>query len=425
GKSTSFPITNSTSIKHILAENISQIGTWNNLARNITDDFESSFSTSSDSWHISGILLYAYSAPGLKLTCLFDDIQFIDTESPVVDSVVFDASPMYYEDVLVRVSTTDARPGVSTVYLLYSIDSWSSADVSPGVWDQGDWYNATIPAQVYNTQVEFLIQVTDGCGVEKIDDNGYLFYTYTVGDDVDPTLTITNPANNTDQSGLLNITADVDDPGSGIEYVIFNPDGAGAVTDYSAPYSQNWNLDDETLGSHFVIVTVRDYAGHQVTKTHYITVVDTVDPVLNSPSDVEFTVGETGYMITWDPTDLRPATYEVFVDSVSTYSGDWNSSSELITINLDGLGVGTHNYTCVVYDDAGNNAADTVNVIVNAITTSTTPEPTTTSPTTTGPTTTPGPSGEPPLSLILAVAGIGVVGVLLLVFVVTRRMKKE
>ena len=417
GKSTSFPITNSTSIKHVLAENINQIGTWNNLARNITDDFESSFSISSDSWHISGISIYVYTAPGLKLSCLFDDLQFIDTEPPVVDSVVFDATPMYYEDVLVRVSTTDARPGVSTMYVLYSIDSWSSADVSPGVWDQGDWYNATIPAQIYDTQVEFYIQVTDGCSNEKIDDNGGIYYTYTVGDNIDPTLTITNPANNTDQSGLLNITADVDDPGSGIEYVIFNPDGAGAVTDYSAPYSQNWNLDDETLGSHFVIVTVRDYAGHEVTKTHYITVVDTVDPVLNSPSDIEFTVGETGYLITWDPTDIRPTTYEVFVDSVSTYSGDWNSSSELVTINLDGLGVGTYNYTCVVYDEAGNSATDTVIVTVNEVVT------TSTSPTTTEPTTTPGTTGGDSLGLILIVAGVGGVVVILVLAMLLRKKK--
>ena len=417
GKSTSFPITNSTSIKHVLAENINQIGTWNNLARNITDDFESSFSISSDSWHISGISIYVYTAPGLKLSCLFDDLQFIDTEPPVVDSVVFDATPMYYEDVLVRVSTTDARPGVSTMYVLYSIDSWSSADVSPGVWDQGDWYNATIPAQIYDTQVEFYIQVTDGCSNEKIDDNGGIYYTYTVGDNIDPTLTITNPANNTDQSGLLNITADVDDPGSGIEYVIFNPDGAGAVTDYSAPYSQNWNLDDETLGSHFVIVIVRDYAGHEVTKTHYITVVDTVDPVLNSPSDIEFTVGETGYLITWDPTDIRPTTYEVFVDSVSTYSGDWNSSSELVTINLDGLGVGTYNYTCVVYDEAGNSATDTVIVTVNEVVT------TSTSPTTTEPTTTPGTTGGDSLGLILIVAGVGGVVVILVLAMLLRKKK--
>ncbi|MFW9835456.1 MAG: Ig-like domain-containing protein, partial [Candidatus Thorarchaeota archaeon] len=386
-------------------------------ARNITDDFESSFSISSDSWHISGISLYVYTAPGLKLTCLFDDLQFIDTEPPVVDSVVFDATPMYYEDVTVSVNTTDVRPGVSTAFVLYTINGWSSTEVSVGVYDEGDWYNATIPAQVYNTQVEFYIQVADGCGNEKIDDNGGFYYTYTVGDDVDPTLTITNPANNTDQSGLLSITADVDDPGSGIEWVRFNADGSGAITDYTAPYSQNWNLDDETLGSHFVIVTVRDYAGHQVTKTHYFTVVDTIDPVLDSPSDVEFSVGETGYNIDWDPTDIRPATYEVLVDSVSTYSGDWNATSEHIVISLDGLAVGTYNYTCVVFDEAGNSIADTVIVTVNEVVT------TPTGTTTTEPTTGPEPPGGNPMGLILIVAGAGGVVVILLLVVMLK--KKE
>ncbi|MFW9840316.1 MAG: Ig-like domain-containing protein, partial [Candidatus Thorarchaeota archaeon] len=375
GKSATYPTTNSSSIKHVLTENINQIGTWNNLARNITYDFESSFSTSSDSWHISGISIYVYTAPGLKLSCLFDDLQFIDTELPVVDSVLFDATPMYYEDVLVRISATDVRPGVSEVFVLYSIDSWSSAEVSGGVYDAGNWYNATIPAQVYNTQVEFFIQVNDGCGNEKIEDNGFLFYTYTVGDDVDPTLTITNPANNTDQSGLLNITADVDDPGSGIEWVSFNADGSGAITDYTAPYSQNWNLDDETLGSHFVIVTVRDNVGLETTKTHYFTVVDTIDPVLNSPSDIEYTFGDSGNSIDWNATDIRPSSYEVFVDDVSTFTGSWNDTSEHIILDVDGLAVGTYNYTCVVYDEAGNSATDTVIVTVDEV--ATTPTTTT------------------------------------------------
>ncbi|MFX1605031.1 MAG: hypothetical protein ACFFDD_03925 [Promethearchaeota archaeon] len=323
GKSTSFPITNSSSIKHVLAENINQIGTWNNLARNITDDFESSFSTSSDSWYLSGISLYVYTAPGLKLTCLFDDIQFIDTEPPVVDSVLFDATPMYYELVNVRVVASDTRPGISSVIVIFTTDGWSSADVAVGVYDPSDWFYTLIPTLPYNTQVEFYVQVTDGCGVEGIDDNGGFFYTYTVGDDI--------------------------------------------------------------------------------------------DPVLDAPNDVEFTVGETGYNIDWNPTDDNPASFEVFVDSVSTYTGFWNSSSEHIVIDLDGLAVETYNYTCVVYDDAGNSFADTVIVTVNA-------GPTTTSePTTTEPTTTPGPSDFQ--GMILIVSGVGVVVVIVIIIVMLKKKR--
>jgi hypothetical protein len=420
GKSATFPTTNSSSIKHVLAENINQIGTWNNLARNITDDFESSFSTSSDSWHLSGISIYVYTAPGLKLTCLFDDIQFIDTESPVVDSVLFDATPMYYEDVLVRVSATDLRPGVSTVFVLYTTDGWSSADVSIGIWGQDDWYNATIPAQAYNTQVDFFIQVTDGCGVEGIEDNGGFFYSYTVGDDIDPTLTITNPLNNTDQSGLLTITADVDDPGSGIEWVRFNPDGLGAVTDDTFPYSQNWNLDDEVLGSHFVIVTVRDNVGHQVTKTHYFTVVDTIDPTLSSPDDIEITDEAVGQAISWNGTDVRPDHYVILEDGVTVAGNDWNSSLEVITYSLEGLTIGTYNYTCVVYDEAGNSAVDTVMVTVTDVVTTPTTTTTTpiTSPTTT---TTPPPPGD--MTMLLVVTGVGVAAIIIVIVVF--QMKKK
>jgi hypothetical protein len=154
-----------------------------------------------------------------------------------------------------------------------------------------------------------------------------------------------------------------------------------------------------------------------VTKTHYFTVVDTIDPVLDSPSDVEFNVGETGYSIDWDPTDIRPATYEVFVDSVSTFSGDWNATSEHIVINLDGLAFGTYNYTCVVYDEAGNSVADTVIVTVNEVVT------TPTGTTTTEPTTGPEPPGETPMELILIVAGAGGVVVILLLVVMLKKKK--
>ncbi|MFW9869132.1 MAG: Ig-like domain-containing protein [Candidatus Thorarchaeota archaeon] len=414
GKSATYPTSNTTSLKHVLAENINQIGTWNNLARNITDDFESCFSTSSDSWYLSGISLYVVTVPGLKLTCLFDDLQFIDTEPPVVDSVLYDATPMYYEDVTVSVGTTDARPGVSTVFVLYSINSWSSTEVIVGVYDESNRYNATIPAHVYNTQLEFYIQVADGCGNEKIDDNGGFFYTYTVGDDVAPTLTITNPTNNTDQSGLITITADVADPGSGIEYVRFNADGSGAINDYDIPYQQNWNLDDESLGSHFVIVTVRDNVGLETTKTHYFTVVDTILPVIDSPTDVEYTAGETGNVIDWDPTDLRPSSYEVFVDDVSTFTGSWNDTSEHIVIDVDGLAAGSYNYPCVVYDDAGNIAADTVIVTVNEIVT------TTTTPTTSTTTPQPPPGDQ---TMILIITGAGVVVIFILVVLLRQKSK--
>jgi hypothetical protein len=420
--------TDISSTKYFYADGFNQTGVWTRLHRNITADIVTKFSVDPTDWTLEDVQMWTSAGIGLRTSIIFDDMNFIDAIPPIVNSVSFDATPMYYEDVSVRISTTDARPGVSNVFVLYSVDSWSSSEVSVGVYDEGDWYNATIPAQPYDTQVEFYIQVTDGCGIEKIDDNGGFYYSYTVGDDIDPTLTITNPLNNTDQSGLLTITADVDDSGSGIEWVSFNADGSGSITDYDAPYQQNWNLDDETLGSHFVIVTVRDNVGHEVTKTHHFTVVDTDDPVLDSPTDVQFDEGDPGHSIDWNPTDARPTSYEVFVDEISTYTGTWNESSEHVVISLDGLAVGVYNYTCVVYDEAGNYAADTVMVTVNEVAITTTSDTTTTASgstdtdteTTTGPT-----GGGDLLSPILIVGIIGVVGIVLIVFVVLPKMKKS
>ena len=387
GISPDYSIENTTTHKYIYVDGCNQTSTWTLLSRNVTADIENAFSVSADDWETYQVTAYAYADIGLRTSLLVDDLHLKDMMPPSVDSVSFDATPMYYADNYVQIYASDDRPGVSNIAVVYSTDNWGSADVTWAAYDVGGWFNATIPAQVYDTDVEFYIQVVDGCGNVALDRNGGGYYTYTVGDDVDPILSIVNPTNNSEVEGYLTINATAEDLGAGIEYVEFNTDGSGAIQDYTYPYSQNWDLDDEALGAHFVIVKARDNAGNTVTKTHYFTLVDTIDPVLDSPEDVEFTVGETGFSIIWSPTDIRPASYDVLIEGVSTYTGPWNDSAENIFVNLDGLSVGTYNYTCVVTDGGGNTAVDTVIVTVNdmVITTTTT---TATSTTTTSSTTT-------------------------------------
>ena len=59
-----------------------------------------------------------------------------------------------------------------------------------------------------------------------------------------------------------------------------------------------------------------------------------------------------GYMISWHPVDLHPVSYIVQRNSVPVKSGAWNSSSETISISVDGLPVGTYSYTITVTDVA-------------------------------------------------------------------------
>jgi hypothetical protein len=112
---------------------------------------------------------------------------------------------------------------------------------------------------------------------------------------------------------------------------------------------------------------------------------DSVPPEIDSPADIPYYVGDTGHSITWNPTDEHPVRYEILRNGVSIRTGGWNSTIEIISISVDGLGIGSWNYTIIVTDSGGNSATDTVFVIVSE--SSTTPITTTTTETTTTTTT--------------------------------------
>jgi len=95
-----------------------------------------------------------------------------------------------------------------------------------------------------------------------------------------------------------------------------------------------------------------------------ITPGDTTPPTINSPADIGYPLGTTGHFIMWSPYDLNPNGYELFLDDVMIRGGAWNSTSEIIFEIIDGLEVGIHNYTIVVFDDSYNSNSDTVMVTV-------------------------------------------------------------
>ena len=87
-------------------------------------------------------------------------------------------------------------------------------------------------------------------------------------------------------------------------------------------------------------------------------------PTLNQPEDIEYVLGDTGYNITWILTDEYPGSYQIFKDGTEVMSGDCNSTSEDITIAVDGLEIGKHHYTIYVVDFRGNMNHDEVFVRV-------------------------------------------------------------
>jgi uncharacterized delta-60 repeat protein len=85
-------------------------------------------------------------------------------------------------------------------------------------------------------------------------------------------------------------------------------------------------------------------------------------PMIDEPSDVTYTVGQTGNTITWNASSQIPDHYTISVDSGSPASYSWDGQA--ITVSVDGLSVGTYTYNCTVCDIFGRKASSVVQVTV-------------------------------------------------------------
>jgi hypothetical protein len=67
-------------------------------------------------------------------------------------------------------------------------------------------------------------------------------------------------------------------------------------------------------------------------------------------------------LITWTPSHPRPNHYELYRNGSPLGSWAWDGSP--IVVDVDGLSVGTYNYTIMVYNERGYNSTDAVFVSV-------------------------------------------------------------
>ncbi|MFW9768191.1 MAG: hypothetical protein ACFFF9_11795 [Candidatus Thorarchaeota archaeon] len=124
---------------------------------------------------------------------------------------------------------------------------------------------------------------------------------------------------------------------------------------------------------------------------------ETIEPVIDHPSDLTYYEGQQGNSISWHASDDYPSRYEIRLDGTLSSSGSWNLSSEVITVNVDGHSIGVYNYTVTVYDVRGNSASDTVLIVVE-------------------------PAIIPWSSMIIVVAaGVVIIGVIVVIAVLIRR----
>jgi parallel beta-helix repeat protein len=131
------------------------------------------------------------------------------------------------------------------------------------------------------------------------------------------------------------------------------------------------SLDGLGIGVYNYTVRVNGSDGSWLEDTAFVTIKDTIPPTIDSPEDIQYEVGTSGNIITWNPMDASPHSYELYRNDTLIDSGSWNGSE--IIVNVDGLEIGNYNYSMIVYDTRGHSASDQVVVlVVPAIVTTTT-----------------------------------------------------
>ena len=123
-------------------------------------------------------------------------------------------------------------------------------------------------------------------------------------------------------------------------------------------------LDELLMGEYNFTIVLTDTYGNIAKDTVIVTIVDNTAPSINHPDDIQYFESEIANSITWEPEDLHPWSYQIFINGSLTTTGNWNSSLDSIEINVDGLAVGVYNYTIVVSDTSGNRNSDSVIVVV-------------------------------------------------------------
>ncbi|MDF1540546.1 MAG: hypothetical protein P1Q69_16740, partial [Candidatus Thorarchaeota archaeon] len=123
-----------------------------------------------------------------------------------------------------------------------------------------------------------------------------------------------------------------------------------------------YNADGLSLGVHTVECSVVGDSGNPRGDIVLITVVDTLNPLINSPPDVNMVLNSTGNTLTWITSDPNPDHFVITMNTSAWSSGVWDGSN--VVLNLDGLTEGVYFFTIRVNDTLGHYSEDTVLVTV-------------------------------------------------------------
>ncbi|MFW9919493.1 MAG: hypothetical protein ACFFED_07825 [Candidatus Thorarchaeota archaeon] len=255
--------------------------------------------------------------------------------------------------------------------------TWTATDNNPSsytLWLDG----AILKTGPWNSSGESLVVNVDGLSVE-VHNYTVMFTDLNDGNGTDTVLVRVNSYT----LPTTNHPPDIIQAEGGSVYLSWdahdlNPDAYIIYLNDSSEKSGQWNSASQALfinkgglglGTFNFTIWVIDDDLNTATDTVWVTIYDGTAPVPGSPLDIEYDEGDLGtYTVSWTPYDKYPDTYEVLKDGVTIKSGDWNTSSDVISVDASGLSGGVYNYTLIVTDVGLNIGIDTVLVTVNDIT---------------------------------------------------------
>ncbi|MFX1342317.1 MAG: Loki-CTERM sorting domain-containing protein, partial [Promethearchaeota archaeon] len=204
------------------------------------------------------------------LEILFDDLYLYDDPAPLLDNVVLTPNtPEYDQTVIVDLEVKEQD--LDMLELGYQIDlgTWTFISMAH---HSGEIYRATIPAQAYNTRVDYFFRANDTWGMYSELPGGAATFNYIVADLTDPDVSIDHPSTGTEVIGTVDIDVSATDEASGMDRVEFSVDGSMVSSDSSAPYSYAWDSTSVADGSVTITVTAYDNDGNQATDSITLTV---------------------------------------------------------------------------------------------------------------------------------------------------------
>jgi len=149
-------------------------------------------------------------------------------------------------------------------------------------------------------------------------------------------------------------------------YTIYRNDSLIASGPWTSGLPVTRNVDGLAIGSYNYTIVATDGLGGSVQDTVIVNVLN-VAPTITHPSDISYVVGLTGNQISWIITDASTGTrgFTLYRNGILIASGSWASGVPVMK-NVDGLAIGSYNYTIVAIDGLGGSVQDTVIVNVTS-----------------------------------------------------------